>query len=300
VKVLVLLSTVVLLCVGCTTGQNPDPQYHDVVNANPNAKPADMGDDKQPACVVPIEYHGGPVIHGTFNIYYIWYGNWSSNTAVDILTELASNIGGSPYYNINTTYSDTTGQSVDNAVAFGGSVNDAYSKGKTLTDDDVQNIVASAIKGNKLPKDTNGAYFVLASQDVDESSGYCVNYCGFHDSAKVQGADIKYSFVGNPQRCPSSCIPQNTTTSPNDNPGADAMASIVAHELNGMATDPDKDAWYFDSNHFENADQCAWRFGNTVTQSNGSEANVTLGTRNYLLQENWVHDACGRCAISYP
>ena len=30
-----------------------------------------------------INYHGGPVMTGVPNVYYIWYGNWSGNTAVD-------------------------------------------------------------------------------------------------------------------------------------------------------------------------------------------------------------------------
>src|SRR5438270_13488873 len=45
-------------------------------------------------------FHGGPVILGTVNVYYIWYGNWSGNNATSILTDLAANIGGSPYFNI--------------------------------------------------------------------------------------------------------------------------------------------------------------------------------------------------------
>src|SRR5438045_52429 len=51
-----------------------------------------------------INYHGGPVMLGTVNVYYIWYGDWSGNSATSVLTDLASNIGGSPYFNINTTY----------------------------------------------------------------------------------------------------------------------------------------------------------------------------------------------------
>src|SRR5438067_5553415 len=50
-----------------------------------------------------ISYHGGPLILGTVNVYYIWYGNWGTNTAVTILADLANHIGGSPYFNINTT-----------------------------------------------------------------------------------------------------------------------------------------------------------------------------------------------------
>jgi hypothetical protein len=298
-----------LVGVGCDAGPGDGgPVRHAVVSDSSSGTLADMKGSAGsggsgggiPACVAPIDYHGGPVIQGTFNVYYIWYGNWSSNTAIDILTELASNIGGSPYYNINSTYKDSTGKAVANSVKYQSSIVDQYSHGATITDADVQSIVASAIAGKKLPNDANGAYFVLASQDVKESSGYCVDYCGFHNNATVAGVDVKYSFVGNPAQCPNVCMTMNTAVSPNGNVGADGMASVIAHELNGMATDPDKNAWYFDSDHFENADQCAWQFGSTVTQPNGSQANVTLGTRNFLLQENWVNNACGECAISYP
>src|SRR5580765_192140 len=42
-----------------------------------------------------ISYHGGPVMTGAVSVYYIWYGNWGTNPAIGILTDLASNISGS-------------------------------------------------------------------------------------------------------------------------------------------------------------------------------------------------------------
>src|SRR5439155_27109260 len=51
-----------------------------------------------------ITYHGGPLILGTTNTYFIWYGEWSGNTATSILSDLAGNIGRSDYFNISTTY----------------------------------------------------------------------------------------------------------------------------------------------------------------------------------------------------
>ena len=30
-------------------------------------------------------YHGGPLILGTTNVYYIWYGDWTGNSATTIL-----------------------------------------------------------------------------------------------------------------------------------------------------------------------------------------------------------------------
>ena len=41
------------------------------------------------------------------------------------------------------------------------------------------------------------------------------------------------------------------------------MASIIAHELEEAATDPDLNAWY-DRRGDENADKCAWTFGTDV------------------------------------
>src|SRR5258708_2589610 len=81
-----------------------------------------------------IFYHGGPVILGTTNAYYIWYGNWTGNTATTILSNLAGSIGGSPYFNINTTYFDGSNRHVTNAVHFGGSTDDSYSHGTALSD----------------------------------------------------------------------------------------------------------------------------------------------------------------------
>ncbi len=241
-------------------------------------------------------YHGGPVMAGGPNVYYIWYGNWSGNTATTVLTDLAKSIGGSPYFNINTTYYNASGTHVSNSVHYAGSTTDNYSQGTSLSDAQIQSVVSSAISSGRLPADTNGVYFVLTSRDVTASSGFCTQYCGWHTHGTIGGSDIKYSFVGNPDRCPSSCEAQ--TTSPNGNAGADGMASIIAHELEEATTDPDLNAWY-DTRGQENADKCAWTFGATYTTADGGTANMRLGSRDFLIQQNWV---AGRnlCALSYP
>jgi len=244
-----------------------------------------------------INYHGGPVMLGTNKIYYIWYGNWTGNNAPAILTDFAQNIGGSPYFNINTAYYNGSNAHVSNSVLYGGYANDNYSQGTSLTDANIQSVVSNAIICGALPTDTNGVYFVLTSADVTASSGFCTQYCGWHTHGTIDGSDIKYSFVGNPDRCPSSCAAQ--TTSPNGNAGADGMASIIAHELEEAVTDPDLNAWY-DRRGYENADKCAWTFGTESTASNGSKYNMTLGSRQYLIQRNWVNASGGYCDVKYP
>ena len=246
-----------------------------------------------------INYHGGPVMTDPngVNVYYIWYGDWSSNaSATSILTDFASNLGGSPYFNINTTYTDGLGIHVANKVTYMTSSTDGYSRGNSLSDADIQAIVADQINSSALPLDTNAVYFVLTSADVTASSGFCTNYCGWHTHGSIAGADIKYSFVGNPDRCPNSCAAQ--TVSPNGNLGADGMASIIAHELAEAVTDPQLNAWY-DKRGYENADKCAWTFGATTTLPSGAKYNVSLCNRNYLIQQNWVNGASQFCAKAY-
>jgi hypothetical protein len=299
----VLLSSLLAAAACGGTEEQFDEQSQQSVDVAPSGKggglvneylaPAKPGGTAAPGNGISL--HGGPVILGTTNVYYIWYGNWAGNTGTTILTDFANGIGGSPYFNINTTYNNSAGTKVSNSVHYAGSTTDSYSQGTSLSDAAIQTVVSSAISSGRLPKDTNAVYFVLTSKDVTASSGFCTQYCGWHTHGTISGSDIKYSFVGNPDRCPSACADQ--TVGPNGNAGADGMASIVAHELEEAVTDPDLNAWY-DNRGYENADKCAWTFGTTYS-SGGALANVKLGTRDFLIQRNWVNAAGGYCSMSY-
>lgn len=247
-----------------------------------------------------ISYHGGPIMPGTVNVYFIWYGNWTngphasdSPTTVSLLDTLFSTggIGGSGYELINSTYGDNTNNVSGNLVLAGTTTNN-YSNGKRLSDSGVQSVVSKAISSGALPNDTNGVYFVLTSSDVRETSGFCTRYCGWHTRATISGSDIKYAFVGNPDRCPSACEAQ--TTSPNGDSGADGMANVMAHETEEAISDPDLNAWY-DSSGAENADKCAWTFGPTSGTIGSGGYNHTLASRHWLIQMNWENTRGGGC-----
>jgi hypothetical protein len=264
-----------------------------------------------------VSYHGGPVMLGTTQLYYIWYGDWSTSGGVDpqvVLGDLGRSIGGSPYFNINTTYYDASRRHVSNSVAFAGTAqvsassscpNDparAVWRGTALNDTDIETIVRDVLQCGLLPADPAGVYLVLTARNVQETSGFCTIYCGWHDHASLavgtSSYDIKYGFIGNPaQQCPSACSIQ-TARSPNGDIGADAMASVIAHELEEAVTDPDLNAWY-DRRGQENADKCAWTFGTTYRTSSGALANMKLGARDFLIQRNWVNSGGGYCAQSF-
>jgi hypothetical protein len=108
------------------------------------------------------------------------------------------------------------------------------------------------------------------------------------------GTDIKHSFVGNPVHCTAQggaadCQgdANNISQSPNNDPGVDAMISVIAHESEEATSDPDLNAWYFATGQ-EDGDKCAYKYGTTHPVGNGSDYNVTLGGKNYLIQQNWI------------
>lgn len=262
-----------------------------------------------------IIYHGGPVL-GTVSgqpvhLYFIYYGNWSGKDpgGPGIMTNFGTSLGGTPYWNILSTYKESNGTTIKNAMTLAGTVTDTGSQGSSLSDSSLQLVVQKWIGNATFPADSNGIYHVLASSEVNETSGFCSSYCGFHNYMTYNGVNIKYTFVGNPVHCTSfggvaDCQgdSHNISASPNNDPGVDAMISVIAHESEEATSDPNLNAWYF-GNGEEDGDKCAYMYGTTHPVGNGSDYNVTMGGKNYLIQENWIGPggtAGQKCALSYP
>jgi hypothetical protein len=294
---------------------NGDPVPDDVTHSHKGSPSQTL-----PAIVGPIgetvvtgngiNYHGGPVLKGNPVKYYIiWYGNWAgtgSNTAatVSLVEHFISTLGGSAIEHVATTYGDTTGN-VSGNVSLGGAT---FVKSSTnLNDTSLKTTVSNAITSGALPKDANGVYFVLTSSNINETSGFCTQYCGFHTHGTISGSDIKYSFVGNPDRCPSGCEIQ--TTGPNSPStgvgGADGLINVLSHEQFEAITDPDLNAW-FDTSGQEDSDKCNFNFGATSTctstsicsaagKAAGAKFNQTFGNNDWMLQQQWENAAGGKC-----
>lgn len=248
-----------------------------------------------------IFYGGGPIMGGSTNVYVIFYGTWSAKST-NIINGYLQHLGGSHNYKVNTTYSDTTGTHIKNIVNYNPatqSIKDNYSMGKKLTDAQVQTLISNAISSGKLPNDqANGVYFVLTAKDVSESApglgAFCVQYCGYHSPSTsiMTGEIIKYSFVGNPARCPSGCDGNvavfGDTTTPNGDVGGDGTISIMFHELSESVSDPfitlSNGAWG-DEVTGESGDMCNFIYGTTMKAPNGSHFNETINNTKYLIQQ---------------
>lgn len=245
-----------------------------------------------------INYHASTPVMINPNVYIIWYGTWASDscsqtgtTTPALTNSFLNNVGSSDWYKINMSYYQTinaTTSYVTDFVKVNGCAVDAASLGKSLDGAAPQTyaVVDQAINSGALPADPTGLYFVLTSPDV-AVSGFGTSFCGYHSYSTnaSTGVTYKYSFVGDPQNYMGGCAGQSAA-SPNTNPRADAMLSVVAHELVEAVSDPMLNAWY-DAAGNENADKCAWTYGTAQAVGNGSMYNITVGSLKYYIQQNW-------------
>jgi phosphate-induced protein 1 len=255
-----------------------------------------------------MAYHNGPIVTGVPEVYFVWYGTWDNNadnTGVQfILTDFLSNLGGSPYFQINAMYENGIGGAPSGAFFYSGAAIDRYSHGLELTASDIAGIVENQILTGALPLTPSGIYVVLASADVSSNAtGFCVaSALPHHGTGEALGTQFRYAFIGNPNRCPTIAAPQFFTggvqlPTPNQNLAADAMASTLAQLLSRVITNPTGGAW-FDRYGLENASKCVGQFGSTYATLNGARANLKLGLNDYLIQQNWVMGKKEHCAMN--
>jgi len=282
------LGIVIVLCfAACAFAQNN--------NTTHALKPFDKNHPSAGCNGTPcdINYNGGPVFETAPTVYIIFYGDWTAQDE-GIIDYFFAHLGGTPTEAINTTYSDSSGKFIPNAVNHSrkDDIRNHYSLGKSLSGDgDIQTIVADAIKSKRLPDDPNGIYFVLTYKDVTDP-GFCSQFCGYHgpSTSIVSGEIIKYSMVGDPDQCPSGCETSHILGdpgSPNNDPGADGTVAIMWHEFSESSSDPQVNlntAW---AGNFcgESGDCCAWIFGNVKTDKNGHFYTNSIGQVHYAMQE---------------
>ncbi len=257
-----------------------------------------------------IYYHGGPVIHAqkVAAIYWsrrtIYQGGPAAGSAGagsadgSVIGYFLNNLGGSPYYNINTTYTDGVGTPISNSVTytqFWAANTNVPMPVVPVTDSQMQSQIIAGFNSGKLTYDPSTLYLIFSDTLVNLGGAFGTVYCAYHGNFTWNGNDVKYAAMPHD----IDFFDCNALTgSPNNDPAADAEVNTLAHETEETNTDEDLDAWYDNSGN-ENADKCAWMFGTTYTTGNGATANMRLGTKDFLVQMNWINASGGGCRLSW-
>jgi hypothetical protein len=263
-----------------------------------------------------INYHGGPVLQSGTKVAAVYWasttiypggptpGSTGSGSADGSNVGFFLNhVGGSPYFNINTSYTDGTGLAIVNSVSYTQFwANNSYNvpSGKTRVSD--ANMIAMLQNGfdtGKLTYDPNTLYAIFTQGTVNLGGGFGTQYCAYHThgTVTINGVSKTVLYAAMPDDYAHASACSSGLKSPNNDPHADAEVSTLIHEIEETTTDEMGNAWY-DSSGYENADKCAWTWGTTYTTSNGGVANVNLGGKDFLIQRNWLNVGSGSCTLS--
>ena len=278
--------------------------YGDVLHAGPGINAGAM------------IYHGGPIVP-TMKVAAVYWGTapiYIGGPAVgttgpgtadnSLIGHFLRNLGGSPYYNINTTYTDNVGggHTVANTLTYTQYwANNTSVPPKTtarVTNATIRTMLTNGFNSGKLTYDPNTIYAVFTAGKTNLGGGFGTQYCAYHGKFLINGNVVIYAAMPFDNAYPTGC--STAQISPNGDPAADREASTLAQEIEEANTDPQLNAW-FDAQGQENADKCAYTYGTTYSTGNGGVANMNLGGKDFLVQQNWVNTPTGAgCNTQYP
>jgi len=259
-----------------------------------------------------ISYHGGPIITTPHIVAIYWYGGALYTGGPTAGTTGAGSadgskvglflrsLGGTGYWNINNTYTNSSGGRVANSLAYTAYWADntgVPASGASVSDAAVQAEVTKGFTSGKLTFDGSTLYAVFSGPGVNLGGGFGTQYCAYHGNFSWNGNDVKYAVMPYNVTYPSACT-AGSGIAPTSDYAAAAEVNTLAHETEETMTDEDLNAWY-DSRGYENADKCAWNFGTTHSGSTGVY-NQTMGGVNWLIQMNWVNANSGGCLQHWP
>lgn len=260
-----------------------------------------------------ISYHGGTVIAGpavtkVVSIYwstgtiYAGQATGTGSGASDptLIGSFLRNLGGSPYFNINTTYYNASNSRVLNQVgytSFWSTGSDCAGPSASPTDADMVALISCGLNAGRIAYDPNTVYAIFTASGINLGGGFGSQYCAYHTHGTSSKGLVYYAAMPYNQQYPSGCTSQYA--SPNADVAGNSEVNTLAHEIEETTTDAMGNAWY-DSRGYENADKCAWTWGTVYTAPNGGRYNMQLADGNYyLIQRNWVNSGSGGCAVSF-
>jgi hypothetical protein len=263
-----------------------------------------------------IFYHGGPVLQAATNVANIYWaaspiftnGPAAGTTGAgaadgSLIGTFLRGLGGSAYFNINTTYTNAAGVHINNIVnytQFYANNTSVPAAGANVSDAQMIAMLQSAFNAGNLTYDPNTLYSIFTAGTVNLGGGFGTQYCAYHTHGTVTiggvAKTVLYSAMPYNYAYPSACTSGFAAANGSYDKGADYEVNTFVHEIEETTTDMMGNAWY-DNRGYENGDKCAWTWGTTYTTAAGGTANVNIGGKDFLVQQNWKNSGTGGCAL---
>jgi hypothetical protein len=259
----------------------------------------------------------------------------AGGTDGSLIGHFLRNIGGTSYWNINTTYFQNRGTNteyINNTMGYTGfwaanqplTVDYGPPRGKITYAAPVSGelvdqlrmayLVEQGFASGALTYDPSTLYMVFTGPGVNLGGGFSktnLQYCAWHsayltgDGRIVQFSAMPYDADFTPAHRANNggyCVPQNGA--PNGDVGADGTVSAMTHETEETATDPVSEwdkrfffGWY-DVMGAENADKCAYTYGPNIYRTTTGAYNLVVGGKPFLVQQNWSNVKTEGCLLS--
>jgi hypothetical protein len=154
-------------------GDNPDRHIFEIYPGNPDAKAAGNAGG---GGGTGIFFHGGPVLVLGTNVAAVYWAaspiynggpaagsHGAGSGDVSLIGFFLRNLGGSPYFNINSTYTNGSGTAIANVVnytQYWANNSNVPSNGQVVSDNAIVAMLQSGFDGGKLTYDPNTLYAV--------------------------------------------------------------------------------------------------------------------------------------------
>lgn len=225
------------------------------------------------AAVAPhLTYRNGPLLTAVQVFTVFWGSAWQQAPNCDLLEQI------NEYFDFILTSQlmdqmgeyNVPGQAIGHGSRIGTTVLTSPEPTASAHDGAIQQLLQQQVEAGALPAaNRNTLYFVFLPNGVrvvQGNSASCRAFCGYHDSF---GTNVYYAVMPYPG-C-SGCRGGLSVF--------DALTSTTSHELCEAITDPVPGQGWYDDNHGEIGDICAWK---------------TRRLGKYTIQLEWSNQA-GSC-----